>query len=70
MKLAVLRKVKMKEKSLEWQKEGFFDTLIFSKDDCAEFGFNVDEANELEKLGGKIVAIPSGAKGLTIRVVV
>ena len=38
---------------LEWQKEGFFDTLIFSKDDCAEFGFNVDEAKELEGLGGK-----------------
>ena len=28
-----------------------FDTLIFSKDDCAEFGFNVDEAHELENLG-------------------
>ena len=38
---------------LEWQKEGFFDTLIFSKDDCAEFGFNVEEAKELERLGGK-----------------
>ena len=38
---------------LEWQKEGLFDTLIFSKDDCAEFGFNVREASELEKLGGK-----------------
>ena len=38
---------------LEWQKEGLFETLIFSKDDCAEFGFNVEEANELEKLGGK-----------------
>ena len=38
---------------LEWQKEGLFETLIFSKDDCAEFGFNVDEAKELEKLGGK-----------------
>lgn len=37
---------------LEWQKEGFFDTLIFSKDDCAEFGLNVREARELEKLGG------------------
>ena len=37
---------------LEWQKEGFFKTLIFSKDDCAEFGFNVMEAKELEKLGG------------------
>ena len=38
---------------LEWQKEGFIDTLIFSKDDCAEYGFNVKEAIELEKLGGK-----------------
>ena len=37
---------------LEWQKEGFFDTLIFSKDDCAEYGFNVQEAQILEKLGG------------------
>ena len=38
---------------LQWQKEGLFDTLIFSKDDCAEFGFNVEEAKELEKLGGR-----------------
>lgn len=38
---------------LGWQKEGIFDLLIFSKDDCAEYGFNVDEAKELEKLGGK-----------------
>ena len=37
---------------LEWQKEGFFDTLIFSKDDCAEYGFNVQEAKALEELGG------------------
>ena len=37
---------------LEWQKEGIFDTLIFSKDDCAGFGLNVREAQELEKLGG------------------
>lgn len=37
---------------LDWQKENFFNTLIFSKDDCAEFGLNVDEAHELEKLGG------------------
>ena len=29
------------------------DTLIFSKDDCALKGFNVDEARELERLGGK-----------------
>lgn len=38
---------------LQWQKEGLFETLIFSKDDCAEFGLNVKEAQELEKLGGK-----------------
>ena len=37
---------------LEWQKEGLFKTLIFSKDDCAEFGLNVKEAQELESLGG------------------
>lgn len=38
---------------LEWQKAGLFNTLIFSKDDCAEFGFNVEEAKELERLGAK-----------------
>ena len=37
---------------LKWQKEGLLDTLIFSKDDCAEYGFNVQEAHALEKLGG------------------
>ena len=38
---------------LEWQREGLFDTLIFSKDDCAERGFNVNEARELENMGAK-----------------
>ena len=37
---------------LEYQKIGLFDTLIFSKDDCAEYGFNVMEAKKLEELGG------------------
>ena len=37
---------------LELQKKGLFDTLIFSKDDCAEFGLNVREARELEEMGG------------------
>ena len=37
---------------LEWQKEGIFETLIFSKDDCAEFGLNVKEAQILESMGG------------------
>lgn len=36
---------------LDWQREGLFDTLIFSKDDCAEFGFNVSEATMLENWG-------------------
>lgn len=39
---------------LEWQKEGIFNTLIYSKDDCAEKGFNVNEAKELESIGGKV----------------
>lgn len=38
---------------LEWQKEGIFNTLIYSKDDCAEFGLNVMEAESLESMGGK-----------------
>ena len=37
---------------LEWQKEGIFEFLVFSKDDCAQFGLNVKESQELEKLGG------------------
>lgn len=37
---------------LEWQREGLFDTLVFSKDDCAQYGFNVQEAKALEALGG------------------
>lgn len=40
---------------LDWKKEGFFDTLIFSKDDCAEFGFNVMEAEHLERMGGEVI---------------
>ena len=47
------RNFKINKMYLDWQKEGLFDTLIFSKDDCAEFGFNVEEAKELENLGGK-----------------
>lgn len=35
---------------LDWK----LDTLVFSKDDCAEFGLNVREARELEKLGGRV----------------
>lgn len=33
---------------LQWLEEGILDTLVFSKDDCAEFGLNVLEAQILE----------------------
>lgn len=33
---------------IDWLEEGLFDTLVFSKDDCAEFGLNVMEAGILE----------------------
>ena len=35
---------------LEWAKQGFFNTLVFSKDDCAQYGLNVKEAQELQEL--------------------
>lgn len=44
------RNFKINKIYLNWAKEGFFDTLIFSKDDCAEFGLNVKEANELSQI--------------------
>lgn len=34
---------------LELASDNFFDTLIFSKDDCARYGLNIKEAQELEK---------------------
>ena len=39
---------------LEMQKEGLFETLVFSKDDCARHGFNIREANELKELGATV----------------
>jgi len=39
---------------LNWQKEGLFDTLIFSKDDCAKWGLNVKEGEELVSLGAMV----------------
>lgn len=35
---------------IQWVEEGLFDTLVFSKDDCAEFGLNVLEAEILNRL--------------------
>lgn len=34
---------------LRWQEEGIFDTLVFSKDDCAQFGLNVLESEILQR---------------------
>lgn len=34
---------------IEWLNEGVFDTLVFSKDDCAEYGLNVLEAEILKR---------------------
>ena len=34
---------------LEWVQEGFFERLVFSKDDCSEYGLNVQEAQKLEQ---------------------
>lgn len=42
------RNFEINKSYLDWN----FETLIFSKDDCAVKGFNVEEACELEKLGG------------------
>lgn len=35
---------------LDWLEEGIFDTLVFSKDDCAEFGLNVLESEILSRI--------------------
>jgi len=41
------RNFKVNKIYLEWLKEGIFDFLVFSKDDCAKYGLNVMEAEEL-----------------------
>lgn len=35
---------------LSWAQQGFFNYLILSKDDCAQYGLNVAEATELQKI--------------------
>lgn len=44
------RNFEINKEYLKWVQEGFFDTLVFSKDDCAAYGLNVKEANELQKI--------------------
>lgn len=39
---------------LEMKKEGVFETLVFSKDDCAKYGLNIREANKLKELGATV----------------
>lgn len=45
------------------KKQGIFDTLVFSKDDCAQYGLNVKEANLLKEYsqGEKDIYIKTGA---------
>lgn len=44
------RNFKINQGYLEWLKEGVFNTLVFSKDDCAEFGLNVLESDILQRV--------------------
>ena len=48
---------------LELKKQGLFDTLVFSKDDCSEYGLNVKEANLLKEEAKNVenVFIKTGA---------
>lgn len=48
---------------IEIKKQGLIDTLVFSKDDCAEYGLNVKEANELSILSAdeKNILVKTGA---------
>ncbi len=57
------RNFKLNTYYLNLAKEGIFETLVFSKDDCAQYGLNVKEAQELEKLAidEKNIFIKTGA---------
>lgn len=43
------RNFSVNQEYLKWLQEGILSTLVFSKDDCAEFGLNVLEANILKR---------------------
>ncbi len=55
------RNFKINKYYLKLAQKGVFDTLVFSKDDTGEFGLNVKEAQELEKLCRENVFIKTGA---------
>lgn len=38
---------------IDWASEGIFNTLVFSKDDCAQFGLNVLESQILDKFANE-----------------
>lgn len=48
---------------IELKKQGIFDTLVFSKDDCAKYGLNVKEANILKEISknDKNIFVKTGA---------
>ena len=48
------RNFEINKRLLQFEKDGLFEFLIFSKDDCAQYGFNVMEANELKNMGANI----------------
>ncbi|MBR1616664.1 DUF4127 family protein [bacterium] len=56
---------------LKWAKSGFFDTLIYSKDDCAEYGLNIKEAQELENLSKNLnnVFVKTGADEIPLSLI-
>ncbi len=45
-----MRNFKINKYYIELARKGLFSTLVFSKDDCAQFGLNVKEAQELNTL--------------------
>ena len=45
-----MRNFKINKYYIELARNGLFSTLVFSKDDCAQFGLNVQEAQELNIL--------------------
>ncbi len=57
------RNLEINKYYLELAKDGFFDYLIFSKDDCAKYGLNVKEANLLADKASdlKNIKIKTGA---------
>lgn len=56
---------------IELKQEGIFDTLIFSKDDCSEYGLNVKEADELKEISKGIdgVYIKTGADEIPLSLI-